>query len=75
MVKAERKFKCIEEELMEPGEAGRIAEGCKELKESGRELKGAYGVGRSFQCDRRPLPAKASDLRFVGRFQRCNPRD
>ena len=37
MVKAERKFKCIEEELMEPGEAGRIAEGCKELKESGRE--------------------------------------
>ena len=73
MVKAERKFKCIEEELMEPGEAGRIAEGCKELKESGRELKGAYGVGRSFQCDRRPLPAKASDLRFCWEVSTLQP--
>ena len=47
---AKEKFKCVEKEPAEPGATrggtGRIAKGCKELKESGRELKGAYGVGR-----------------------------
>ena len=46
----EKTFKCVEKEPVEPGGTrggtGWIAKGCKELKESGRELKGAYGVGR-----------------------------